>query len=151
MTPAENQALAGLAGRALTADEVHTLEDLIVTRNDVAIAVKLSEGRMKHGSTQIGPGTIVAILGDAGGALLDDLQTLGQTDRAVFWAMNPINRGVFDLSIPAARASLASLKGKLPSHAGHIDTILQIGLVQDPIQFWQVSVELNKAQGLMTI
>ena len=115
-------ALPDLVGRELTDAELAALPALLDARNDVAIAALLSVARVKHGPTQIGPGTIVAVLDEAGGALLDDLQALGQTDRVVYWAMNPINRGAFDLSVPAARASLVNLKAKMPSHAASIDT-----------------------------
>lgn len=151
MKLAEQSALQALVGRALSAEELLALEPLVEARNDVGTAAALSAGRVKHGPTQIGPGTIVAVLGDAGGAFLDDLQALGQTDRAVYWAMNPITRGVFDLSIQAARTSLANLKAKMPDHVGHIDTVLTIGLMPDPIPFDQVSRVLNEAQGLLTL
>lgn len=151
MKPAEQSALQGLVGRELSAEELLALEPLVEARNDVGIAAALSAGRVKHGPSQIGPGTIVAVLGDAGGAFLDDLQALGQTDRAVYWAMNPITRGVFDLSIPAARTSLLNLKAKMPGHVDHLDTILKIGLMPDSIPFDQVSRALNEAQGLSTL
>lgn len=148
----EQDALEGLAGRSLTVDEIAALAPLVAVRNDVDTAALLSIGRTKHDPTQIGIGTVVAVLGDpVGGEFLDALDALGETDRTVYWGMDPVRRGVLDLSVPAARASLTALKEKMPAYAEHIALLLQVGVVPDPIPFDRVSAAINKAQGLMTL
>lgn len=151
MNASEQLALEGLIGRSLTADEIAALGPLVQVRNDVDTAALLSAGRTKHGPTQIGIGTVVAVLDPRGGELLDAVDKLGQTDRTVYWGMDAVRRGVLDLSVPAARASLTALKEKLSAYADDIDLLLQIGVIPDPIPFDRVSAVLNTAQGLMTL
>jgi len=145
-------ALEAVAGRALTSTEKASIDPLVQVRNDVAIAALLSAGRTKHGPTQIGEGTVVAVLGDPrGGMFLDAVVDLGEQDRTVYWGMAPVRRGVLDLSIPAARASLAALKERLVEFADDIDKLLKCGVMPDPIHFNTVSDALNKAEGRMTL
>jgi len=152
MNASEQAALEGLIGRSLTADEVGAIGPLVLARNDVEAAALLSAGRTKHGPTQIGIGTVVAVLGDPrGGKFLDAVDVLGETDRTVYWGMDAVRRGVLDLSVPAARGSMTTLKEKIPEYVGEIDLLLQVGVVPDPISFDRVSAALNKAQGLMTL
>lgn len=152
MNASEKSALEGLVGRSLSVDEIAALAPLVAARNDVDTAALLSDGRTKHGPTQIGIGTVVAVFGDPqGGEFLDALDALGETDRTVYWGMDPVRRGVLDLSLPATRASLTALKEKMPAYADHIDHLLQVGVVPDPIPFDRVSAVLNKEQGLMTL
>lgn len=147
LTQSHIDALAGVVGRQLTADEIAALEPFVAARNDGAIAALLSKGRTKHGPTQIGSGTVMAALGDRGGDFLDAVEALGGTDRNVYWGFDPVRRGVLDLSIPAARAQLAVLKSKLPAHADDLDKLLLVGVIADPLSIDVVSVALNKAEG----
>jgi len=151
LTPKQTTALAGVAGRALTPAELASLEPLVAARNDVAIAEIISAGRTVPTPTQIGEGTVVAVMGERGGLFLDAVVALGQTDRAVYWGMAPVRRGVLDLSIPAARASLLALQAKLPDYASEIDKLLQVGVVANPVDYNTVSDALNKAEGRMTL
>ncbi|WP_305821389.1 hypothetical protein [Massilia brevitalea] len=144
-------ALAVVAGRALTPAELVVLEPLVCARNDVEIAAILSVGRTAYGATQIGEGTVVAVMDPRGGLFLDAVVELGQVDRDVHWGMAPVRRGVLDLSVPAARASLIALRSKLPNYAAEIDKLLQVGVVPDPIDFNVVSDALNNAEGRMTL
>lgn len=112
------------------------------------IASLMSVGRTKHGPTQIGSGTIVVALGDPrGGMFLDAVEQLGQTDRTTYWGMDPVRRGVLDLSVPAAPAFLASLKSKLPDYASDIDKLLLIGVVADPVNVADVHTALFEFNG----
>jgi hypothetical protein len=152
MTPEQQTALEGVVGRQLVAADIAAIEAHLEVRNDVAIAAALSLGRVKHGPTQIGPGTVIAVLGDPrGGLFLDAVEELGKTDRTVYWGMDPVRRGALDLQVPAARAALVVLKPKLPDFADDIDKILAVGVVPDPIPFGAVSDALNKAEGRMTL
>lgn len=150
MTPAQQSALAGLVGRALTAVEVSAIEPHLETRDDVAIAAHLSAGRVKHGPTQIGPGTIVAVMGDQGGRFLDEITALGETDRTVYWGMDPVRRGAFDLSVKPARDWIATLQRDLPQYATRLGWLLMLGVVPDPIHYNTVSDALNAAAKLET-
>lgn len=144
-------ALEAVVGRQLSAEEQATLAPLVLSRNDVAVAAQLSVGRVTHGPTQIGEGTVVAVMGDPrGGLFLDAVIELGSQDRTVYWGMAPVRRGVLDLSIPAARASLESLKAKLPEYAADIEALLSVGVVPDPVHFSIVSDALNRVDGGMT-
>lgn len=152
MAPNEQAALEGLTGCALMPEQIALLDPLVAARNDVEIAAVLSEGRSKHGPTQIGIGTVVAVLGDPrGGEFLDAVDVLGGIDRTVYWGMDAVRRGVLDLSVSAARDSLTALKEKMSGYADDIDRLLQVGVAPDPIPFDRVSAALNKAQGLMTL
>jgi hypothetical protein len=152
MTPEQKAALEGLVGRELLPAEITQIDQIIGIRNDVAIEAILSAGRTVHGSTQIGPGTVIAVMGDPrGGRFLDAVQELGVEDRTVYWGMDPVRRGSLDLSVPAAVTSLIALKGKLPEYAVDIDKLLLVGVVRDPVGVNRVSDALNKAEGRMTL
>jgi len=144
LSTAQIDALTGVAGRALTEAELSALMPLVEIRNDVAIADLLSVGRVKHGPTQIGPGTIVAVMGEQGGAFLDELTALGETDRTVYWGMDPVRRGAFDLSVKPARDWIETLQRDLPQYAQALGWLLMLGVVPDPIPFALVSQKLNE-------
>jgi hypothetical protein len=146
LSTAQIDALAGLAGRALSGPELSELAPLVEIRNDVAIAALLSVGRVKHGPTQIGPGTIVAVMGEQGGAFLDELTALGETDRTVYWGMDPVRRGAFDLSVKPARDWIGTLQRDLAQYATSLDWLLMLGVVPDPIHYNTVSHALNQAE-----
>ena len=153
MTPAQKTALETVAGRALTDAEVTALDPLLDpnNRNDVEIARIISNGRVKYEPTQIGPGTIIAVMGDAGGQFLDDVTALGQSDRNVYWGMDAVRRGAFDLSVPLARGMLAALQTKLPAHAQNLSKLLAAFAQPDNVPVNSVSDALNKAEGRMTL
>jgi len=151
MTPAQQTALAALVGRALTAGEMSAIEPHLSIRNDVAIAEILSIGRTRHSATQIGTGTIMVVFGERGGAFLDAVEALGQTNRNVYWGFDPVRRGVLDLAIPAGRAQVTALKTEMPDYAVDLDRLLQVGAVADPIHFDAVSRALNTAEGRMML
>ena len=147
LTQAHIDALTLLVGRELTAGEIDALGPLVAVRNDVAIASLLSIGRVKHGPTQIGTGTIMAVFGDRGGAFLDAVEALGKTNSNVRWGFDPVLRGVLDLSIAAGRAQVELLKTELPAYAEDLDRLLQTGVVVDPVSFDAVSRKLNIVEG----
>ncbi|WP_312548170.1 hypothetical protein [Massilia sp.] len=151
MNDAQINALTSVAGRVLVTSELDALAPLVAIRNDIAIAALLSTGRTRHGPTQIGSGTIMAVLGDRGGPFLDAVEELGATDRNVYWGLDPVRRGVLDLNIPEGREQLARLKPKLPEYAADIEKVLAVGVVPDPIPFDTVSRALNAAEGRMTL
>ena len=146
MTPAQQSALAGLVGRPLTVGEVSAIDPHLETRNDVAIAAILSKGRIKHGPTRIGSGTVVAVMNGRGGDFLDAVEELGKTNRDIYWGMDPVRRGEFDNSVPQARAWLETLKGLIPGFDTELSMLSMVGAIADPIPFERVSAKLNEVQ-----
>ena len=60
--------------------------------------------------TRIGPGGVMAALGATEGALLlDTLTVLAAQSRPIHWALQIIQRGELDLSVPNARAQIDAL------------------------------------------
>jgi hypothetical protein len=151
MTPAQQEALETLADRALTADEVTQIDVLLPARNDFAIAEVLSVGRKRLRSMLVGPGTVVVAMDPHGGACLDAINALGETNRDVYWGMDPIRRGDFDLGLPSAQAWLDKLAALLPDFAEPLQVLQSLGYVADPFHFNDVSRVLNVAEGRMTL
>jgi len=148
---AQINALATLVGRQFMDHELAQLAPLVDARNDVEVAAMLSVGRVKHGPTAIGPGTVLSVMGERGGEFLDAITVLGQRDRNVYWGMDPVRRGALDLSVPAARSQLEGLKEKMPEYVIELDKLLTVGVVADPIDYNAVSDALNVAEGRMTL
>jgi len=145
MTPAQQTALVALAGRALTSDEVAQIEPLLVARNDVAIAAVLSSGRQRLRSMLAGPGTVVVAMAPHGGACLDAIDALGETNRDVYWGMGPLHRGDFDLGGVSEQAWLDKLAALLPDFAEPLQQLKAVGYADDPIHYTAVSEALNGA------
>lgn len=151
MTPEQQSALAGVAGRALTEAELIALEPLVAARNDVAVAALLSVGRKRLHHKPIGYGTILEAAGDQGGALIDALTSLGAENRNVYWGMKPVERGELDLGLLAVQAQLGQLAAILPQFADALHALQALGYAPDPIHFNTVSDALNVAEGRMTL
>jgi hypothetical protein len=157
MTPEQKQALEGLVDRALTPEELEQIEKWLdpENRNDVEIAALLSVGRTTTAPTEIGVGTILATLGEGGGIFLDGLVAMGSENRNVYWAMELIKAGTFDIGMPATRAQMLGLKAGLPAEAAAVgaafDALLALAVVPDPLPLDQVSLALNLAEGRMVI
>lgn len=151
MTPAQQSALEGLVGRALTEVEVAQIDILLQNRNDVAIAAILSKGRVKVQSKEIGIGTILDVMAPNGGIFLDNLVALGETDRNVYWSMDLLKQGRFDIGMPGSRAQVSALAQANPSLQPGIAALLATAEVPDQINFNAVSTALNIAEGRITL
>lgn len=151
MTPEQQAALEGLVERALTEAEITLIDALLPGRNDVEIAAILSAGRTKAQPKEIGIGTILAVMVPDGGVFLDNLNALGATDRNVYWSMELIRQGRFDIGMPAARTQVQALADDNPSLADGIAALLAVGEAPDPIHLNGVSDALNRAEGRMTL
>ena len=151
MTPAQQAALEGVAGRSLTADELAAIDLLLPARNDVAIAALLSTGRTTTDSTLIGIGTILAVMAPAGGDFLDAIEALGATDANAKWTLRLIERGSFDVGHPVARQQMLAFAADHPPLATAIDALLAVAARPDPIPFGVVSDALNVAEGRLTL
>jgi len=113
-------------------------------RDDGAIAAALSEGRTKIVSTPIGVGTILAKFAGTGGAFLDALAALGQTDRDVHWLLESnIKQGTFDVGDPIARVRMQALAEALPQFAVGINALLDLAVVPDVITAQDVARALE--------
>lgn len=109
--------------------------EALATRDCIALAAILSVGRVRYRHTQIGPGTVVAVMRPlgCGGKFLDAVVKLGEQDRDIYWGMDPVRRGEFDLSIPEARDALLSVKSQSPEFGEAIDLLMQFGQEPDPL------------------
>ena len=178
MSPNEQTALEGLAGRALLVDEVAALGPLVQARNDVAIAELLSVARVA-----IQPRTITARgvraalpiptavpflallreaataasvpqwMGDvltAAGVPTDDHPAYLDTFACAYaWLQQ---EGGIDLGAATTRAMLDLIAASDPAKFGAtVTTLKALAEHPDPIPFDRVSAALNKAQGLMTL
>lgn len=154
MTPAQQAALESVVGRALTQTEIDQIDPLLDynNRQDMQIAEILSAGRVRTKPTLIGVGTILGAFSGTGGAFLDTLETIGQSNRDVHWLLEAnIKRGAFDVGDPASRAGLQAMAEQLPQYAAGITKLLQLGTEPDPIHYNKVSDALNIAEGRMVL
>ena len=134
------QLLALIDARAAT-DPVFA--EHVAERRDAQIAAALSEGRTKLVPTEIGSGTILAALGDGGGAFLDALVAIGEANRNVYWTMDLIKQGRLRIDLPATRAGMQGLAAAVPSLAPAVQALLTLGYEPDPIDVGAVSAALN--------
>jgi hypothetical protein len=178
MTPAQQSALAGLVGRALTAGEVSAIEPHLSVRNDVAIASILSTGRavlIPRTITARGVRAAVPIVAAVRFLqLLRDLEGLAEAPAwltAILTAMSVPEADRFayldtlgcahawlqqeagiDLGSPTTRGMLDLLAASNPALYGTtVVTLKSLAERPDPILFPQVSDVLNKAEGRVTL
>ncbi len=111
---------------------------LVAARDCPGMAAALSAGRQKLVPTEIGSGTILATLGDGGGAFLDALVTLGEANRNVYWTMDLIRQGRLRIDLPATRAGMQALAQAVPSLAPAVTALLTLGYADDPIDEFAV-------------
>lgn len=115
----------------------------VAERRDAQIAAALSVGRTKLVPTEIGAGTILAALGEGGGAFLDALVEIGTVNRNVYWTMDLIRQGRLRIDLPATRAGMQGLAAAVPSLAPAVTALLTLGYESDPIDVGAVSAALN--------
>lgn len=145
MNAAQRTALENLLGRPLTAAEVTNLTPLVTQRNDVALALGLSVGRMAVQGKIIGLSEVLASLDPTGGAFLDQLASTGQTNRNVFWMLELIKAGKFDIGLPSSRTQFQALATSTPAIASALTTLLAIAERPEAITTDAVSKALNVA------
>ena len=150
MTPAQQFALESVAGHSLTAEQIAAIEPYLADRNDVAIASILPT-KVVIVSTPIGIGTILAVLAPNGGAFLDALESAGQSDPNVKWALKLIEQSNFDVGMAATRAQMAAFAQAAPAFADGIAALLATAERAEPIHYNAVSDALNIAEGRLTL
>lgn len=126
------------------------LQALASVRNDAEIARRLSVGRRRLGHTEIGAGTIVqACRGlpapNRGGWFLDQVKAIGDADRDVAWMFEPIGRGTFRIDLQDTRTGLQQLAALAPALAPHVEALLALGYVDDPVPVAEVTSALDDA------
>ena len=103
-----------------------------------AIAAALSVGRSKVVPTQIGIGTVLAVMAPSGGDFLNALEVMGAQDSNVKWALKMIEHGTFDVGHPVTRAQLQAFAAAAPSMASAIDALLAVALIADPVTEYDI-------------
>ena len=150
MTPSQQAALESVAGKSLTPEQIAAIEPYLADRNDVAIA-SLLPPKVTVVSTPIGIGTILATLAPNGGAFLDALESAGQSDPNVKWALKLIEQSNFDVGMAATRAQMAAFAQAAPAFADGIVALLATAERAEPINYNAVSDALNIAEGRITL
>lgn len=151
MTPDQQTALESVVGRTLTTDEIAAIDALLPERNDVQIAAILSVGRTRVQSTPIGIGTVLAVMAPSGGDFLNALESLGQTDANVKWALKMIEQATFDVGHPVSRAQLQAFAQAQPTLSPAVAALLAVAEQPDTIHYNAVSDALNVAEGRLTL
>ena len=150
MTPAQQFALESVAGHSLTAEQIAAIEPYLADRNDVAIASILPT-KVVIVSTPIGIGTILAVLAPNGGAFLDALESAGQSDPNVKWALKLIEQSNFDVGMAATRAQMQAFAQAAPTFADGVAALLKTAERETPTHYNAVSDALNIAEGRMML
>ena len=150
MNPAQRAALESVAGQSLTAEQLAAIDPYLADRNDVAIAALLPP-KVIIVSTPIGIGTILAVLAPNGGAFLDALESAGQADANVKWALKLIEQSNFDVGMAATRTQMQAFAQAAPSFADGIADLLKTAERELPIHYNAVSDALNVAEGRMIL
>ena len=116
-----------------------------------ALAAALSAGRTRIESKEIGVGTILMVLQPHGGAFLDGLVALGQTDRNVFWSMVLIQAGKFDVGLPGTRAQMQALAQARSSLNEAFSALLALAEVADPVGEFDVRCAIFADDGTLRV
>lgn len=118
-----------------------------------AVAAALSAGRVRYVKTAIGPGTILAELGQAGADLLDQLEELAKlpAHNMVKHALRVIDRGEFDMGVAASRAQVAGLAAAGVMSAAARDALLALGQEPDPLSARDVAVAITNDDGSLAV
>lgn len=140
----------------MTQDEIRAAisgspELMALVPDTVALAAALSAGRTRVVSHEIGVGTILMVLAPNGGAFLDGLVVLGETDRNVNWAMGLIKQGRFDVGMQGTRAQMQALALQMPELAGAFTALLALAEVPDPVPEFDVRCAIFADDGALRV
>jgi len=126
-------------------------ELLALVPNTEALASVLSEGRTRLEPREIGIGTILMVLAPDGGAFLDGLQVLGETDRNVFWSMELIRQGRFDVGLSGTRQQMLALAQQMPGLSSAFAALLGLAEVPDPVSEFKVRCAIYADDGTLRV
>ncbi len=117
----------------VTLDEIKGLPvEILATKDSQKIADFLPP-RISIQSTQIGVGTILAVMAPMGGAFLDSLEVLAQVDSNVKWVLVLIKAGTFDIGMEVTRQQLMEFVKGNPEMSAPISALLKIAEVKIPV------------------
>lgn len=116
-----------------------------------AIAAALSDGRTRVESREIGIGTILMVLQPHGGAFLDGLVALGESDRNVYWAMELIRQGRFDVGLQGTRTQMQALAQQMPDLASAFAALLALAEVPDSVGEFDVRRAIFADDGALRV
>lgn len=116
--------------------------DVLASGDWEQIAAAVSKGRTRIVSRQIGIGTVLATVPN-GGKFLDALVGLGGQNRDVFWAMELVKAGTFDIGMDASRKQMAALAEAIPPMAKGIEALLALAVEPAPVTAAQVQEALR--------
>ena len=156
MTPAQQEALEGLIGRSLSAEDIAALDPLLGEndRNDVAITEYLSSSRTKLSSLHKSVFQRWAARTGVRAVIEDHATTQGSPLRSIALTL----RDVLVSDIPAIDFALADnvalLQAWVTAEAitqAQANELLALATVSDPLSMDEVSHVLNVAEGRMTM
>lgn len=117
----------------LTLAEIKGLPAEILATKDSQKIADFLPPRISIKSTQIGVGTILAVMAPAGGAFLDALENIAAIDSDVKWSFVLIKAGTFDIGMAETRQQLLVFVSKNPSLSGPISALLKVAEVKSPV------------------
>jgi|SRR5665647_280151 len=119
----------------------------LASRDDGAIAAKVSLGRTRLQPTMVGYGTVMDALGPVDGAnVLNALESLAAQSAPVKWAMKLLDRGELDISKLSTRGQIQALVGVVFTQT-QADILLALAATPDPITEFDVRCALWDAAG----
>lgn len=118
-------------------------------RNDVQIAEVLSVNRTKLVSTMISFGTVLRTLGPvAGAAVLDTLNAIKNSNRALYWAWYLLEAGTLNIGELVTQLELDGLAAAGVMTADQATALKNLAIVPNPISVDEVSATLNTFFGV---
>lgn len=135
-------------------DEIRNVctAEQISARDDGAITALVNAARPpKIIPTEIGIGTILAVMAPNGGLFLDGLETMAVAAAGtaaganVKWTLKLIEASTFDVGHPVTRAQLKVFATDNPAMADGITALLAVAEQPDPVSIGAVSDALNGA------
>lgn len=154
MNAAQQSALEGLLGKALSASDITTLDPYVAARNDVAIADYLSNGRVKVGKVEIAD--IQARLQSTGEWWVIKA-TAADSSSPQFQAANVVMDVAtarytnVDFTLPLVGQKFGELVAGGQMSQATLDSLNGLASSPDPIHYNQVSDALNVAEGRNTL
>lgn len=118
------------------------------------LADALSVGRKKLVPTEIGAGTVVAMLRGqtpSGGVFLDTIEAAGAVDRDLFWTMDLIKQGRLRIDLPETRSGLEAMAVAIPALAQGVATLLTLGFTPDPVSEFAVRCAIFADNGSLLV
>jgi hypothetical protein len=129
--------------------EIQARPDVVALAPDTqAMANLLSQGRKKNVQTLGGIGTIMKAIGpEAGGALLDTLESLSATNSAVKWAMVMIKSGTLDFGDITTQGMI----DQLVADPAMRNALKAVAKADDPVSEYDVRVAIYNDDGSLKI